>query len=38
MMWTKEANLYFEKVYSREVPIETVVNMLKQFDKAPANS
>lgn len=34
----KEANLYFERVYRGEVPVQNVVNMLQQFNQAPPNS
>ena len=34
----KEANLYFERVYCGEVPVQNVVNMLQQFNQAPSNS
>ncbi|KAG0558987.1 hypothetical protein KC19_10G070300 [Ceratodon purpureus] len=34
----KAANLYFERVYRGEVPVQTVVNMLQQFNQSPANS
>ncbi|XP_024374833.1 uncharacterized protein [Physcomitrium patens] len=34
----KEANSYFERVYRGEVPVQTVVNMLQQFNQSPPNS
>jgi hypothetical protein len=34
----KEANLYFEKVYHEKVPVQNVVSMLQQFNRAPPNS
>lgn len=34
----KEANLYFERVYRGEVPVQSVVNMLQQFNQSPSNS
>jgi len=34
----KEANLYFERVYHEKVPVQTVVNMLQQFNRSPPNS
>lgn len=34
----KQANLYFERVYHEKVPVQTVVNMLQQFNRSPPNS
>lgn len=34
----KEANLYFERVYRGEVPVQDVVNMLLQLNKSPPKS
>ena len=34
----KEANLYFERVYRGEVPVQNVVNMLQQFNQSPSDS
>lgn len=34
----EEANRYFERVYSQEVPVQTVVKMLQEFNQAPADS
>lgn len=34
----EEANRYFERVYCQEVPVQTVVKMLQEFNQAPADS
>lgn len=34
----EEANRYFERVYCQEVPVQTVVKMLQDFNQSPAGS
>lgn len=34
----EEANQYFERVYHQEVPVQTVVKMLQEFNQSPADS
>lgn len=33
-----EANRYFERVYRQEVPVQTVVKMLQDFNQSPPDS